>query len=203
MNRRQLAFTLVELLVVIAIIAILAGLVLGLVSVGSAKSKQSRVQAHLKAIEQAIRSYKLDLGFYPPSMTNVAGSSLYYELVGTRRLPSGGYETLDGSSTISAADMSAAFLVRPGKGIAGFANSEPETAKNFYKGMDSKMHGTVSLNGRPVEMLVVGVDGPTGLGRSNVWRYTASSATNNSGSFDLWAEILIRGKTNIVGNWKE
>ncbi len=203
MNRRHSAFTLIELLVVISIIAVLSGLVLGLVSVGSAKSKQSKVQAQLKAIEQAIRSYKMDLGFYPPSMTNVAGNTLFYELVGTRRLPNGSYATLDNALTNSASDISGAFLIRSGKGIDGFANSQPETAKNFFPGMDSRMHAPVSINGRMVEMLVVGVDGPIALGRTNVWRYTASSATNNPGLFDLWAEITIRGKTNIIGNWKE
>jgi hypothetical protein len=37
----------------------------------------------------------------------------------------------------------------------------------------------------------------------NPWRYNASTPTHNPDSYDLWAEILIAGKTNIIGNWKE
>ncbi|HVR35570.1 MAG TPA: type II secretion system protein, partial [Methylomirabilota bacterium] len=80
------AFTLVELLVVIAIMAILAGLIVGLVSVAGKKSKLSRVETELNQIVTAIEGYRTKLGFLPPmngDTNNFAVNPLYYELKGT------------------------------------------------------------------------------------------------------------------------
>ena len=37
----------------------------------------------------------------------------------------------------------------------------------------------------------------------NPWRYVSSNPTNNPGSFDLWAEIVVKGQKKIIGNWKQ
>ena len=38
----------------------------------------------------------------------------------------------------------------------------------------------------------------------NPWRYVSTNPTNNSGGFDLWAEIPVgRERVKIIGNWKE
>jgi hypothetical protein len=36
----------------------------------------------------------------------------------------------------------------------------------------------------------------------NPWRYVSTNPTNNPNSFDLWAEIIVKGERRIIGNWK-
>ncbi len=36
----------------------------------------------------------------------------------------------------------------------------------------------------------------------NPWRYVSSNPTNNPATFDLWAEVIIRGQRRVIGNWK-
>ena len=58
-----------------------------------------------------------------------------------------------------------------------------------------------------VKVLIVPVPGPddvkVGEKKINTWRYNSLSPTHNPDFYDLWAEIVIGGKTNIIGNWKE
>jgi prepilin-type N-terminal cleavage/methylation domain-containing protein len=35
----------------------------------------------------------------------------------------------------------------------------------------------------------------------NPWRYVSTNPTNNPTSFDLWAEIIVKGERKIIGNW--
>lgn len=107
------AFTLIEILVVIAIIAILAGLILGTSGYVQEKAGNSRAEAEIKALSNAIEAYKLDNGVYPQqpngtlaSSTKVllealsptnAGAKVYFEfparmLEGFRSSQAGGYE---------------------------------------------------------------------------------------------------------------
>lgn len=95
-RRNRLAFTLIELLVVISIIAVLAGMVVGLAPVASAKMKESRVRGELAGLVTAIESYKAKFGVYPPDHTfkqvfpgvgevtvvDPIMNPLYYELTG-------------------------------------------------------------------------------------------------------------------------
>lgn len=37
----------------------------------------------------------------------------------------------------------------------------------------------------------------------NPWRYVSTNPTNNPGTFDLWAEVIVRGQKKIYGNWKQ
>lgn len=37
----------------------------------------------------------------------------------------------------------------------------------------------------------------------NPWRYVSTNPTNNPGTFDLWAEIVVRGQIKTFGNWKQ
>ena len=84
------AFTLIEMLAVITIIGVLAGLTVGVTSLVSRKSKESRTRAELAKIETAIRAYQSKFGFYPPDNlrdplmldVNPAINQLYYELTG-------------------------------------------------------------------------------------------------------------------------
>jgi general secretion pathway protein G len=65
---RQAAFTLIELMVVIVIIAILAGVVVPRYVGRTEQAYDARVMADMKAIGDAIRFFKMDVGRYPDSL---------------------------------------------------------------------------------------------------------------------------------------
>ena len=205
-ERAGAAFTLIELLVVIAIIAILAGLITNLIGSAAKKKKINRVQAELAQLVTVIEAYKQKKGFYPPSngtANNVMTNQLFYELTGTIFNPANNnYQTINGSETIDVATIQNFFATD------GFANSSPERSevKNYFPGLRSTQYGEVSSS-PDVELLIVPVEGPNdiinGDKKLNPWRYNASNPTHNPDTFDLWAEIVIGGQTNIIGNWKE
>ena len=151
----------------------------------------------MAVLEMGVERYKEKLGFYPPdNPIDATRPPLFYELTGTR--PTGtDYQTLVGTETISAADVITYF------GRPGFANSQPGEAKNFLEQLKGAQYTTNN-----VKFLVVPVEGPnpaTGLEEKprNLWRYNSSNPTNNVGHFDLWAEVTIRGRTEIIGNWRK
>jgi prepilin-type N-terminal cleavage/methylation domain-containing protein len=215
------AFTLIELLVVIGIIAVLAALLL---PVAGAVRKQSMIrtaQAEMAQLETAIDSYKSAYGFYPPSPTNsptVGNSStlfnqLYYELEGTTG-DGINYTNLGGSDIIAAANVPLAFL-----GINGFVNcSKPNAdestpqARNFLPDLKPNQIGRYCTNYNNtfgVTLIITSVGGPDAAYKPlneidlNPWRYNSSSPTNNPGSYDLWVQLSIGGKTNLICNWSK
>ncbi len=206
-RRAVRAFTLIELLVVIAIIGIVAALVTGLAGRANKIKKINRVRTELEQLDTVIESYKEKKGFYPPSngdANNVATNQLFYELTGTFfNANDNTFEPINGSEKVSAAEVLNIF------GVEGFANSSTEKGeiKNFFTTMKTSQ-SVIFSNNPDVQLLVVPVEGPNDIllsdGRKiNTWRYNASNPTHNPESFDLWAELLIGGKTNIIGNWKE
>lgn len=203
--KTESAFTLVEMLVVIAIIAIIAGMVVGLAGNAGAKKNINRVKTEMAALETAIDSYKAKLGFYPPDGTTNTLAPLFYELTGTKKISDTQYQTVNGNETITIAAISSVF------GRQGFANSNPEGADNFFKEVKAgNQYRLASVNGNQVELMIVPVDGTVRYdsadgkpGAMNVWRYNSSKPVHNPGEYDLWAEIIVAGKTNIIGNWKE
>src|SRR5262245_10319466 len=200
--RRRIAFTLIELLVVISIIGLLAGLIVGLVKVVGPKKTESTVRAELKQWELVIENYKSKIGPYPPDNTNnPALAPLYYELAGTVASSDGKtFRTLLGSGdTIKQQHMLLTF------GLAGFVNSGEEARTFLPQNLKSERisiftNNTIRLEDN-VRILVSSVRGPRG--EVIPWRYVSSNATNNPGSYDLWVEIAIGGKTTIIGNWKD
>ncbi|MBI3849540.1 MAG: prepilin-type N-terminal cleavage/methylation domain-containing protein [Verrucomicrobia bacterium] len=201
-NRRAAqAFTLIELLVVIAIMGLLAGMVVALMPLATAGPKIKKTQAERDAIITSIEAYKAKKGFYPPdNPTNAALNQLYYELVGTTNNGTL-FVTLSGKDSIQSSVMQAQF------GVANFNNSTKAAkgsddfdVQNFHKSLKQEIQTKVVPPG--VRILVAPVDGPNRQ-RTNAWRYVSSNPTNNPGSFDLWADIVVGGKTNRISNWSK
>jgi len=71
-------FTLVEMMVVIIVIAILAGLLLPAIGGAVRRAKNAKIALEMSQISQALESYKVEYGEYPPdfavnpSITNIA-----------------------------------------------------------------------------------------------------------------------------------
>ena len=208
-------FTLIELLVVIAIMAALAALLLPVA--GAVKKHQYiyNAQAEMAKLETAIDRYKSACGFYPPdshlATPDPLRNQLYYELTGTGYDPNQIlYTNLDGSSSLTAANVGTAF------GVGGFMNctkpgggDEASVAKNFLPDLKPNQMGTTTSHGVPVTILITADGGPDvtymPLGQSgiNPWRYNSSNPTNNPGSYDLWVQLRISGKTNLICNWSK
>lgn len=250
---RQGAFTLIELLTVIAIISVLAGMVVGLAPVASAKMKEARVRAELAGLVTAIESYKARFGVYPPDhayTTNYNGqpataadplmNTLYYELTGALvDNHRGHFITADDEAVVSSLDL----ITRTGR--EGLVNAIPRPAgsagpaltaadrqakrrlfsRELKDGQVCEVFRNRTTPGYvDFELLAVGHSGdasgkkaagiswplndsrfpapvPTNPGL-NPWRYVSTNPTNNPNSFDLWAEIVVKGERRIIGNWK-
>ena len=218
------AFTLIELLAVIAIIGVLAGFIIG--GLGAAKKRQNitTATAELKFIEDALESYKLKYGSYPPG-NQLSPSSvlpnpsmlppLFYELSG---LTLGGslYTTLDGAAKIQVTGSPYSYLKNFNlTGALNLSHGNGEDAKgaeNFLPNLKSTMvgfAGTPSIGSAAIttlRVLVTSVRGPDigwqplGFQDVNPFQYVYPG-TNNPGSYDLWVELHISGKTYIIGNW--
>ena len=213
-----LAFTLIELLVVIAIIAILASLIFPITGALDKKKKIAVAQTQLKAMETAIDGYKTKLGYYPPDNTNnIVTNQLYFELLGTTNngtatVGATQFGTLDGSAQITSAQILSFFNTQ------GFANTSTRAhsddagaaATTFLTGLTPNQIGVVDpVNAPQVKILVCAVDWPTDKQPPpipsnpilNPWHYVSSHPTNNTSTYDLWVDVIARGKTNRVSNW--
>jgi len=214
------AFTLIELLVVIAIIGILAALIFpaaGMIKKGAIIKK---TQTELDQVKSAIELYKEKLGTYPPDNPGKpAFNQLYYELLGTETQQDRGdsfFRTLDQNTRIRVRDVSIAFA----GGVNSFANStkgssdEARPAKNFLKSLKPGQSVSGQTNNVEVRLLACSVQWgknlpspvpgfvPTESGvLPNPWRYNSSNPTNSPGSYDLWVDVVIAGKTNRISNW--
>jgi prepilin-type N-terminal cleavage/methylation domain-containing protein len=212
MTSRRHAFTLIELLVVIAIMAILAALIIPGAAMAKAARMRGRAKTELNHIASMIEEYKTKLNFYPPTSTNCVGTNLpycplYYELIGTR-LENGLFTTLDGSAKITANGVPKNF------NVGGFANTmqgagtpdEGRVAQNFtHSTLGSKQFMEMSGQGNNTTIFVIGssIEGPvmfTGLQgqKLNPVGYNSANPTNNPKSYDLWLDIVIRGKTQRI-----
>ena len=199
-KRKFGAFTLIELLVVIGVIAILAGIIVGVLPAVQNKGARGRVKTELKALETAIESYKAKHNFYPPSAFREGfPNALFYELTGTTNGPNGFNSIFSRADPpLTAAELKTVF------GIDGFLNtataSEESDIPNFYRNLMPRQLRTIQTNGVTFTALACGRKGMDG--QMAVWQYT-TTPTNNVGSFDLWAEVDIGGKRVIIGNWEK
>jgi prepilin-type N-terminal cleavage/methylation domain-containing protein len=218
LNRR--AFTLIELLTVITIIAVLAAFTVPVLTSLKRREYISKTQAELAQLATAIDSYKAVYGFYPPGNANAVNNlksamtnQLYFELLGTTNLDtsSGMFLTLDASAKISAADAGSTF------GVGGFMNSSKpngeessQQARSFLSGLKPNQ-SVILLTNAPdiiIKILVGSVGGPDqkyqplGVSDVNPWRYV-SPGVNNPNGYDLYIQLVIGGKTNLVCNWSK
>ena len=207
-------FTLVELLVVISIIGILAGFTIPALKAFKRISIINQTRAEMEHLELAIDSFKAAYGFYPPSNPNDARiSPLYFELLGTTNdLANNVYRTLDGSATISdlPADVSNAF------GVSGFVNcmkvnagEDAPAARSFISDVKPTQFISVTNNGVLTTVFMAAVRGPDANYQPfaytpdfNPWRYVCPGV-NNPNSYDLWVQLVISGKTNLICNWSK
>jgi prepilin-type N-terminal cleavage/methylation domain-containing protein len=219
-TRRLAAFTLIELLTVMTIIGVLAAFLFPVV--GGIKRQQyiRNAQAEMEQLETAIDRYKAAYGFYPPdnqhNPANPLVNQLYFELLGTTN--TGGsspvFQSLD-DPTIHPTQSDLATIF----GVSGIMNcsktgsaEDVRAAQNFLPGLKPNQVSASITNGEPdgFKMLVSSVGGPdltynplnmSGMAGVNPWRYNSSNPTNNPGAYDLWVQLSIGGKTNLICNW--
>jgi prepilin-type N-terminal cleavage/methylation domain-containing protein len=202
-HRPALAFTLIELLTVISIIALLAALIMWGTTLAGVKKVHNRVNTEMNGIQLAIDGFYKQFGFYPasnPDATMTDLNPLFYELTSSVHDGAAKNFTDIFGVTVSSADIKAKF------GVDGFVNSkdaqstDKSQAQNFMTGLRPDGYATMPSDPR-FKMLVVPYKGPGG--NFNPWHYNSTSPTNNPDSYDLWAEVVVAGKTNIIGNWKD
>lgn len=210
----SLAFTLVELLVVISIIGILAAFTIPALKAFKRISIINQTRAEMGQLELAIDSFKGAYGFYPPSNPNTPLiNPLYFELLGTTNdLANGVYRALDGSATMddSTLAMNNAF------GVSGFVNcmkpgagEDAPVARSFISNLKPKQFISITNNSVLATVLMAAVGGPDANYKPfantpdfNPWRYV-SPGVNNPTSYDLWVQLVISGKTNLICNWNK
>jgi prepilin-type N-terminal cleavage/methylation domain-containing protein len=217
---RRKAFTLTELMIVILFIGVLAALTMGGLAYIKKAQYKSVARGEMEAIEVALENFKAKYGAYPPGNANLAGTyqspvtnsllpQLYYELSGTV-FNGVSFVTLDGSSTINTNGVFMAY------GVDGFVNctkgsgEDSSPAKNFLPTLRQNQIYIGWTNGvAPTTLLVTSVGGPDeryhpldpqGLIGPNPFRYIYPGV-NNPNSYDLWVQLVIGGKTNLICNW--
>ena len=207
---RLAAFTLIELMVVIAIIGVLAALVFPALRAAKISATRGKVNMELKQLEIAIEAYKARYGFYPPDSARPEVNRLFYELLGTAQ-KGAAFEPLDGRESVPAATVKAVL------GVDSFVNcsragggDDSKGAEKFLRNLKPDQYRIISTNNARFGMLVCSVPGPgrpgeviLGLPEVNPWRYISSNPTHNPKSFDLWADVLVAGKTNRISNWNK
>ena len=203
-SRLRRGFTLIELLVVIAIIGILTALLVNGLSRVTLKAVKSVAVAEQAEMVSAIQEYHDRLGFYPPDNPNdPAMNPLWFELSGTTN---NGviYVTLDASGQISVTEINAKFNRQ------GFANSgtrahstdESPAPISFLSSLKARQVGVPDPTQPLIKILSCSAGAPPGT-NLNPWHYVSSNPTHNPGSYDLWVDLVVGGKTYQVNNWSK
>jgi prepilin-type N-terminal cleavage/methylation domain-containing protein len=224
----QRAFTLIELITVIAVIALLAALAMPVMNMVANNSHIQAAISERKAVETAIEAYHADYGFYPPSNPNVnppyltpaLTNQLYYELEGTTasNTPSGyiGFTNLDNSGGLSSLAVQNVFAVSGFMNCTRGTGEDAKNAQNYLPrlkpGQIATFTNTTTAGVEFVHLLTSGVVAdagyqPLGPGiltenghNANPWRYIYPGI-NNPKSYDLWLQLEVGGKSNLICNW--
>ena len=217
------AFTLIELIIVIAIIGILTSLIFPIVGALDKKKKIAVAQSQLQSLETAIEGYKTKLGYYPPDNTvNPTNNPLYFELLGTTNDGAGKpapttWVTMDNSAQITdngvgTGDIWAYFHITGLANTSTRAHSDDQgaAATTFINNLLPNQIGVLDPANRPlIKVLVCSVSwppdkqpGPIPANPTiNPFCYISTHPTNNTSTYDLWVDVVARGKTNRVCNW--
>ena len=216
-------FTLVELLTVISIIGVLVAFTIPVLRGIKINQYRNNARAEMNQLETAIERYKAAYGFYPPDNQLSSGTplvnQLYFELLGTTATNNGStvsYQSLDDPTIkLTSSDVSTIF------GVSGFMNctrpgsaEDTRPAQDFLPNLRSAQISPSMTNREPdgFKILISAVGGPdttynplglNGAGGINPWRYNSSNPTNNPGAYDLWIQLSINGRTNLICNWSK
>lgn len=223
----EAGFTLIELLVVISIIGVLASLVVGISGSASTTKKIAATKGKLRELELVIENYKASVGGFPPDakfangQVNTVTNQLFYELTGTV-YRGGVYTSNQGGQGLNRQ------LCRSFFGVDGIQNTVTESSKaESFIELGSGDYAPISGGDRvPVNLLIAPVRWPAPVvpgvdsrGRSledyrpiksqdpalrllNPFQYRSSGRDRfNQTSFDLWADVPIRGKIYRINNW--
>ncbi|HEY1790836.1 MAG TPA: hypothetical protein VGJ73_21990, partial [Verrucomicrobiae bacterium] len=197
---------------VIAIAVVIAAL---LISVGGTvvqKSNLNRAMAERDQLEAAIDAYHAKYGYYPPANATGNGltNQLYYELLGTTTNLAGtvvNFTTLDGGSQITAPTILNTFDVGAFMNSTKGSGDDAISAKTFLANLNSSevaSNGTYTfiVTGANSDSVYVPMRGVYSLaGRNaNPWRYVCPG-TNNPNSYDLWVQVFVGNKSNLICNW--
>jgi prepilin-type N-terminal cleavage/methylation domain-containing protein len=199
------AFTLIELLVVISIIGILSAFVISGISQMSPKKAISTTRAKRAQVVTMIESYRNDRGSYPPDNPNNPGTNtLFYELTGvvfTNNLVTPANATFTSplvpSVNLNSNDLWTVF------GTFGIVNSALPGArlKSYFAEIKSDDYRSVNIAGRDVSLLTAPKQAQIDPAILITWKYDASSNNRrNPATYDLWADIIIKGKQQRIDN---
>ena len=225
------AFTLIELLIVIAAIGILAAMLMPVFSRVSIHAVLQRAQSERDQLETVIDRYQKKYGFYPPGNANASAQNLYpaltnqlyYELVGTTNIGTiaqPNFLTLDNRITNTPVLAQQAFGVTAFMNLSrsGAGGEDAVWAQTFLPAIKPAQMANVVVGNGLITILCTAANsdpsyqplpGPspgtpilTDAGRpANPWRYLYPGV-HNPQSYDLWVQIFIGGKTNLICNWK-
>lgn len=212
-----------------ALVTPLAGIATGKAKMARVSAELNGYITAIETYKLEVGSYPPDNGWLsdsknsvstnvPQWRTNLAFNPLYYELIGatfSNTAPrSGIFRTANRKEEVLPKDLDENFHRKGIQNSARTVGDIPYKASTIKQDGSREVEPIGSNKDADIELLRVPVPGPFMLktkpepGKASVlfnpWFYDASSTNRqNRNGFDLWAEVVIRGRTNIIGNWKE